>query len=177
MRIIDEDGLEIDRPDESLGRLVADRLLVAHHEAEPELRRVEVIDYDNPVYVAPNGGKIVNTIVEREYSPPKDAWDEYEDVLRYVPYTPDELAAMEAERLAQEQARKEAEKRAAEQAREAAAREEFMAGAPARMEAAESVLLDHDEAIVVLSEAQERAQLDADEAIVPMYELIGGAGE
>ena len=137
MRIIDGDGLEIESPDESLGRLVADRLLIAHHEAEPERRRVEVFDYDNPVYVAPNGGKIVNTIVEREYSPPKDAWDEYEDVLRYVPYTPDELAAMEAERIAQEQARKAAE------------REEFMACAPARLGSVEETT---SEIVLVLAD-------------------------
>ena len=149
MRIIDGAGLEIESPDESLGRLVADRLLIAHHEAEPERRRVEVFDYDNPVYVAPNGGKIVNTIVEREYSPPKDAWDEYEDVLRYVPYTPDELAAMEAERIAQEQARKEAEERAAEEARKAAEREEFMACAPARLGSVEETT---SEIVLVLAD-------------------------
>ena len=87
--------------------------------------------------------------VVQEYSPPVPAWDEYEDCMVYTPYTSDELAAMEAERLAQEQARKEAEERAAEEARKAAEREEFMAGAPARLGSVEETT---SEIVLVLAD-------------------------
>lgn len=149
MRTYDAEWNEVDNPDPALGRLEPAKRLVAHHDAVPERERIEEIDYDNPIKVYPNGGKDLQTVVVQEYSPPVPAWDEYEDCMVYTPYTSDELAAMEAERLAQEQARKEAEERAAEEARKAAEREEFMAGRAARLGSVEETT---SEIVLVLAD-------------------------
>ena len=137
MRTYDAEWNEVDNPDPALGRLEPAKRLVAHPDAVPERERIEEIDYDNPIKVYPNGGKDLQTVVVQEYSPPVPAWDEYEDCMVYTPYTSDELAAMEAERLAQEQARKAAE------------REEFMAGAPARLGSVEETT---SEIVLVLAD-------------------------
>lgn len=95
MRILDENNIEIIEPDLSLGRLVTEELLVAHHpavEAVPEQWHYETVcEYLN-------GGKDVSKVIDVPGVEAKDAWDEYETIQRYVTYTEDELAALEAER-------------------------------------------------------------------------------
>lgn len=39
----------------------------------------------------PNGGKDVRKVIDVEYVAPKDAWDEYEDILYLIPLTDDEI--------------------------------------------------------------------------------------
>ena len=95
MRILDENNLEITAPDLSLGRLVEEEVFVAHHpavEAVPERWHYETIrEY-------PGGGRDVRKVIDVPGVQAKDAWDEYETIRRYVPYTADELAALEEER-------------------------------------------------------------------------------
>jgi len=47
-------------------------------------------------------GSMADKVVEVEYQPEKEAWDEYEDVLRYVAYTVDELAKISNEKRQKE---------------------------------------------------------------------------
>lgn len=164
MRIIDSDGIEVEDPDLSLGRLEPDTLVIASHPAVPEVEelREEVLVWPEPGMPEwddrDDDGNLLAALyreeVVREWQPAQDAWDETEDVLRYVPYTEEELAEI---------ARAEAE------AEEAAARraelEAWLAGAPEQA-------ADLDEAVVELYEAQSQAQLDTDEALTALYEAI-----
>lgn len=114
MRILDEKGNEILEPDLELGHLVSDTL-IKKHKAEPEIpmqtkRELVWEDPDDPKNV------LYKVVVIQEYIPAKPAWDEAERIQRYIPYTPEELAKREADKLAAEEARKEAEAEAQRQA-------------------------------------------------------------
>lgn len=89
MKILDQAGNEILEPDYSLGYIVEENVLVAHHEAvEPveETGHYEVLaEYEN-------GGKDVAWVVDVEAVEAAEAWDEYEKILRYIPYTAQQLA-------------------------------------------------------------------------------------
>ena len=118
MTIIDEQGQEIQDPDLSLGYLKEYRRLVAHHDAieyqPPVYNEVVVKEYDNGGVLKER--RLVTPAVEAQ-----DAWDEYEDVLLYVLYTEEELAAIEEEKKRQEEEAAKAEKEAKAAAREKAA--------------------------------------------------------
>lgn len=89
MRILDEQGREIPFPGYRKGRLVPDRVLVRCHEAVPEQK--EEFHYA-VVKEYPGGGREVRRIIDRPAVPAKPAWEEFEEILRYVPYTPAELS-------------------------------------------------------------------------------------
>ena len=95
MKILDENNVELPSPDLSKGRLVEEQLFISHHpavEAVPEQWHYETIaEY-------PIGGKDVKKIIDIPGVEAQDAWDEYETIQRYVPYTEEELAAMEEAR-------------------------------------------------------------------------------
>ena len=93
MRILDENNVEIQSPDLSIGRLVEEKLFVAHHDAMEAVQ--EQWHYETTA-VYPNGGKDVAKVVDVPGVEAKDAWDEYETVQRYIPYTDEELEAMNA---------------------------------------------------------------------------------
>lgn len=95
MRIMDEHGNEMPTYDPALGKIVRDRLLIAHHEAVAAV--TEVWHYETEREY-PNGGKDVRKVIDTPGVRARDAWDEYEDILRYIPYTAEELAEMEANR-------------------------------------------------------------------------------
>ena len=95
MRILDLNGMELENPDLSLGYLTEDKILIAHHEA---VEAVEEQWHYETVAEYPNGGKDVAKVIDAPGVEAKDAWDEYETVQRYVPYTEEELAAMEEAR-------------------------------------------------------------------------------
>lgn len=92
MRILDSNNVEIESPDLSLGYLTEDNILIAHHEA---VEAVEEQWHYETVAEYPNGGKDVVKIIDAPGVEAQDAWDEYEMVQRYIPYTEEELAAME----------------------------------------------------------------------------------
>jgi hypothetical protein len=88
MRVFDESKTrEIHYYDTELGTLRPDKLLKKHHEAVSAIS--EVVDFVEERH--PNGGvsRIPRVIVPAV--PSKPAWDEYEDILVYVPFTQKEL--------------------------------------------------------------------------------------
>ena len=95
MRILDENNVEIAAPDLSLGHLVEEEVFVAHHPAVEEVP--EQWHYET-IQEYPGGGKDVVKVVDVPGVEAKDAWDEYETIKRYVPYTEEELAALDAKR-------------------------------------------------------------------------------
>lgn len=101
MRILDKNNILIENPNYELGYVVEEKIFVKHHEAvigRPEEGHYEVIaEYPK------TGGKDVKWIVDVEGIEEQDAWDEYENILRFVEYTAEELAEIEAERKAAEE--------------------------------------------------------------------------
>lgn len=91
MRIIDQKGTEITAPDLSLGRLAMESVFIAHHDA---VEAVEEQWHYETIAEYPNGGRDVQKVTDVPGVEAKAAWDEYEDILRYIPYTPEELAEM-----------------------------------------------------------------------------------
>ena len=95
MRILDENNVEITVPDLTLGHLVEEEVFVVHHPAVEAVR--ERWHYET-VYEYLNGGKDVVKVIDVPGMEAKDAWDEYGTIKRYVPYTEEELAALEEAR-------------------------------------------------------------------------------
>ena len=92
MRIFDENNVEITYPDQSLGYLVPEEMFVAHHEA---VNAVQEQWHYETVKVYPNGGKDVTKVIDVPGVEAREAWDEYEKILRYIRYTEEELAEIE----------------------------------------------------------------------------------
>ena len=97
MRVFNKDKtVEITEYDLTLGRIVPDKLFVSHHEAgEPT---DEVWHYET-VRKYPGGGKDVKKVIDIPAVKGHDAYDEYENILVYIPYTEAELAAIEISEL------------------------------------------------------------------------------
>ena len=95
MRILDQNGMELENPDLSLGYLTEEEILISHHEAVEAA--AEQWHYET-IAEYPNGGKDVKKIIDIPGVEAQDAWDEYETIQRYVPYTEEELTAMEEAR-------------------------------------------------------------------------------
>ena len=95
MRILDENNVEITAPDLTLGHLVEEEVFVAHHPAVEAVR--EQWHYET-IQEYPGGGRDVVKVVDVPGVEAKSAWDEYETIKRYVPYTEEELAALEEAR-------------------------------------------------------------------------------
>lgn len=110
MKVYNENKTKVlETYDLELGYLKADKLFKEHHEAVQEVPaitvqakvavitanggKVEEIGEKHYEVVAefPNGGKTVREIVETPAIPGKEAYDEYEDIQVYVPYTAEEL--------------------------------------------------------------------------------------
>lgn len=116
MKVYNEAKTEVlENYDLELGKLIDDKILKEHHEAEPAVEaitvemkveeitanggKIEEIDgvYYKIVEEFPNGGKDVERICETPAVPAKAAYDEYEDIKVYVPYTEEELAKQKQE--------------------------------------------------------------------------------
>lgn len=95
MTILDENDNLVVSFDPSLGRLIPDRVLIAHH---PAVKPVEEVHHYEVVARYPNGGKDLVKVVDTPGVPMSEAWDEFEDIMRFIAYTPEELAEMEANR-------------------------------------------------------------------------------
>lgn len=91
MRILDENNIEIENPDFAKGYLVEEEIFVRHHES---IEAVEEIGHFKVVKEYPNGGKDVEFIVDTPAVEAKEAWDEYETIQRFVPYTEEALTNM-----------------------------------------------------------------------------------
>ena len=120
-RVFNQDKTqELEEYDLTAGKLVADKLFVRHHEAVPEVvaKTVEekvaayqangqsVEQHNGTYYLVvaqyPNGGKDISEIVPTEAVPAKEAYDEYEDIYVYTPYTEQELAVIAANKAISE---------------------------------------------------------------------------
>lgn len=79
---------EISNYDLTKGYLVSDKMFKEHHEAveaeEAVYERVLIEEY-------PSGGKEYKMVIVTPATEPKEAWDEYEDIQVYIPYTETEL--------------------------------------------------------------------------------------
>lgn len=98
MRILDKKNVEILEKDVdySKGYLVEERRFVRHHEA---VEAVEEQGHYKVVAEYPNGGKDVEWVVDVERVDAKDAYDEYEDILRFVPFGQKELNQIKIDEL------------------------------------------------------------------------------
>lgn len=92
MRILDENGVEISVPDLEKGYLKEDKIFVKHHKA---VKSVKEVGHYEVIAEYPNGGKDVEWIVDVPGVEAQAAWDEYEEIKRYIPYTSEELAEIE----------------------------------------------------------------------------------
>ncbi|MBP3654941.1 MAG: hypothetical protein J6J04_05910, partial [Oscillospiraceae bacterium] len=91
---------EIETPNLEIGYLKPDRFFIQHHEA---IEAVEEQGHYEVVAEYPNGGKDVEWVVDMPGVKAQEAWDEYEDILRYVLYDEEQLAEMEVQRKAEEE--------------------------------------------------------------------------
>lgn len=92
MRIFDENNVEITSPDLYLGYLVQEEMFIAHHEA---VKAVQEQWHYETVKAYPNGGKDVTKVIDVPGVEAREAWDEYEAILRYIRYTDEQLAEIE----------------------------------------------------------------------------------
>lgn len=76
---------ELQNPDMALGKLETAKRVTVHHEAVPASVRYKVMP-GTVTSDCPDG------LRQEITTPAQDAWDEYEEVQRYVPYTDAELA-------------------------------------------------------------------------------------
>lgn len=90
MRILDQNDKEIQPEDVDyrLGKLSDDKIFIKHHEA---VEAVKEKGHLETVQEYPNGGRDVEWIVDVEGVEAKDAWDEYENIKRYIKFTEEEL--------------------------------------------------------------------------------------
>jgi len=97
MRILDKDDNELFETDIdfSVGELIEEKLFICHHgKQEPveEQGHYETIaEYDN-------GGKDVKWVVDVEKVEEKEAYDEYEDILRYTPFSEKKVLSIKLQR-------------------------------------------------------------------------------
>lgn len=90
MKVIDENGIEIENPDFSLGYL-KEGIQIVRHEA---VKGVEEKFHYETIKEYPNGGKDVQKVIDVPGVEAKEAWEEEVPVYRYVLYTEEELAAI-----------------------------------------------------------------------------------
>lgn len=89
MRILDSNNIEVINPDLEKGYLRTETIITNHHnavEAKPGRSHIEVVkEYSN-------GGKDVITVWDEKPTEAKPAYDETENIQRYILYSADELA-------------------------------------------------------------------------------------
>lgn len=89
MRVFNEDKTqELKEYNLNKGHLELDKLFIRHHKAVEEIK--EQWHYET-IAEYPNGGKDVEKIIDVPYQAPQEAFDEYEDIYVYIPYTDEEL--------------------------------------------------------------------------------------
>ena len=95
MKILDKDNNEITSPDLEKGYLKIETIVIKHHdaiEAKQGKSHIEVVkEYGN-------GGKDVITVWDENPTEAKEAWDETEEINRYIPYSAEELAKIAKEK-------------------------------------------------------------------------------
>ena len=74
--------------DLSRGYLTADKLFIKHHES---VEAVEEVSHYETVKEYPNGGKDVKKVIDTPGVEAREAYDEYEDIKIFVPYSDKEI--------------------------------------------------------------------------------------
>ena len=93
MRVFNESKTtELIDYDLTKGFLKNDKLIIAHH---PAVEAVEGVGHYETVAEYPSGGKCVKKVWDVAPVEAKAAYDEYEDIQVYVPYSEKELASRE----------------------------------------------------------------------------------
>lgn len=120
MRTVTTDGTEVQSPDLELGFVEQGKLLVQHHDETPyvpaQYTEELVAEYDN-------GGKLYKTVETSPEIPYQPAWDEYEDVYFYYPYSEEQLANIEKQKQEELQAQQEEQERLEQEAKELEAKQ------------------------------------------------------
>lgn len=106
---------ELQNPDLTRGKLEPAQRVTVHHDAMPASVRYEVME-GTVTADCPDG------LRQEITTPAQEAYDEYEEVQRYVPYTDAELAEIAAKAEAKKAAAEAATKAAEQAAKEKAAR-------------------------------------------------------
>lgn len=100
MRIFNKDKtVELTEYDETKGSLVPDQLFVAHHEA---VQGVAEQGYYETIKEYPNGGKDMRWKITTPAVQSRAAYDEYEDILVFIPFSEAKCAAFEIADLKQQ---------------------------------------------------------------------------
>lgn len=86
---------EIVEPDLSLGYLQDDTLFIAHHDA---IEAVEEIAHYEKKELS-NGASSYTRVIDVAGVAAKEAWDEYEDIFIYIPYSEAELLTRRQDEL------------------------------------------------------------------------------
>ena len=95
MRILDKNNIEITNPDLTKGYLKDETVIIRHHdaiEAKPGKSHIEIVKTYS------NGGKDVVTVWDEKPTEAKEAYDETEDIQRYIPYSNEELTKIAKEK-------------------------------------------------------------------------------
>lgn len=100
MRIFDEldNELNANELDFSKGYLKEEKIFIKHHDA---VSAVEEQGHYEIIKEYPNGGKDVEWIIDVPKVEAKEAYDEYEDIQRFVKFTQKELNSFRIEELKQ----------------------------------------------------------------------------
>lgn len=98
MKIIDENRKEMLDFDPTKGYLVKKQRFVKHHEA---VKAVEEKGHYEVIAEYPNGGKDVEWVIDTPGVKEQEAYDEYEDVQQFVPFTAAQLAVQRISDLKQ----------------------------------------------------------------------------
>lgn len=88
--------IELANYDEAMGYVREDKLFIAHHTA---IEPVAEQGHYETIAEYKNGGKDVEWVVDTPATEGRAAYDEYEDILVYIPYTEQELATREINEL------------------------------------------------------------------------------
>lgn len=83
-----EKTMQLTTYDLEKGYLIPDKLFVQHHDA---VEAKEAVYSTELIKEYPSGGKEHKTVLVTPAVEPKDAWDEYENIQVYIPYTEAEL--------------------------------------------------------------------------------------
>ena len=120
MRTVTTDGTEVQSPDLELGFVEQGKLFVQHHDETPyvpaQYTEELVEEYDN-------GGKLYKTVETSPEVPYQPAWDEYEDVYFYYPYSEEQLANLEKQKQEELEAQQEEQQRLEQEAKELEAKQ------------------------------------------------------
>lgn len=134
MRILDQNGNEVENPNLELGYLKSETITIHHDAINPvsEISHMEVI-WPKGVDLSYQGSKLLKKVIDSPYIPGKKAYDTEERIQRYILYTETELeeiaqkkAEQEAQEKAEELAREEEKKQSQKEAEEKAAKEQIV---------------------------------------------------